>query len=68
MLIFFFFLNNQKSWALSQIKPFTDSWQSDTTQAKAPPTTIDEHRLALSELSSVRYCFDAGTGVDKNVS
>ncbi len=43
----------------------------DVTQTQAPPydyTDIFYHRLALSELSSVHHCFDAGAGIDKNGS
>ncbi len=49
---------------------FLAEWRSS---AQAPSTTTDWHGHfstdpPLSELSSVRYCFDAGAGVDKNVS
>ncbi len=58
-----FFLNNDKSWPLSKIKPFSDSWLCDVTQAKAPPTTVDWHWcFTLDPPWSVRHCFDAGAG------
>ncbi len=36
--VFFFIPINQ---SLSQIKPFTDSWQSDIVLHRAPPTIVD---------------------------
>ncbi len=68
--------NPDKSKPLSQIKPFTDSWQNDILLYRPRPQLLIDsgvslwfyHRLALSELSSVHHCFDSRAGVDKNVS
>ncbi len=59
-----------KSFPLSQIEPISDACLCDVTWDSHDSwlTLAFYLRPALSELSSVRHCCDAGADVEKNVS
>ncbi len=64
-----FFQNLDKSKPLSLIKPTSDCWKNDEVLHRPLPRLLIDsgislwfyHSSALSELSSVRHCLDAGT-------
>jgi len=75
-----FFFNLLKSLPLSQIKPISDACLCNVTRTGPSHNSLIDNSVSaqtglayylrppLSKLSSVRHCFDAGAGVDKNVS